>query len=340
MPGKKLRKKGAIFHPARVLIIHDARPCEIFHSLQRSARGIIPQASEKAGRSSRRAQNARPYSTMKLFFLGTGAAEGVPALFCDCDVCRAAHRRGGNDKRTRTSVLVDDAIQIDLSPDTLAHVHRYGPDFPLHAVRDLLFTHSHDDHFAVRELQYLSPTFAPTRTAPLHVWGSSQLLDKLKTQTSHFFETAPLGRCTLTPFVETAVAHLLVTPIVARHSEAELCFNYLLRNPQTGATLLYATDTGWYAEPTWAFLEGRRLDAVVVECGNGGAEGGYEGHLNVSDVIRFREKLHAGGGLIPNAPFYATHLSHTGLLLHDELTERFAPHGIRVAHDGLTLAIS
>ncbi len=277
---------------------------------------------------------------MKLFFLGTGAAEGLPALFCDCGVCRAAHRLGGPDRRTRSSVLIDEVVKIDLPPDTLAHVHRYGPDFPLHAVGDLIFTHSHDDHFAARELQYLSPAFAPTRTAPLRVWGSGQLLAKLEQQARQFWETAPLSLHALAPFEETAVAHLVVMPLVAHHSPSELCFNYLLRDAQTGTTLLYATDTGWYDEPTWAFLHGRRIDAVVVECGKGAAESEYAGHLNVSDVIRFRDKLSAGGGLGANIPFYVTHLSHTGLLLHHELTERFAPHDIRVAFDGLSLFIT
>ena len=31
---------------------------------------------------------------MKILYLGTGAAEGVPAVFCNCDTCREARRRG------------------------------------------------------------------------------------------------------------------------------------------------------------------------------------------------------------------------------------------------------
>lgn len=32
---------------------------------------------------------------MKIRFLGTGASEGVPALFCKCAVCENARKRRG-----------------------------------------------------------------------------------------------------------------------------------------------------------------------------------------------------------------------------------------------------
>ncbi|HVK03388.1 MAG TPA: MBL fold metallo-hydrolase [Armatimonadaceae bacterium] len=272
---------------------------------------------------------------MKVFFLGTGSAEGLPALFCGCAICREAHRRGGRERRTRSSVLIDDTVKIDLSPDTLANAHAY-PQIRLWELRHLLFTHSHDDHFAARELQYLSPNFAPLRRDPLQVWGSADLIAKLLPETDGFFEPAPLEFRPVVPFEEYAVGHLAVTPVTAHHKPDELCLNYLLRDP-AGRALLYATDTGWYDPPTWEFLAGVPLHGVVVECGKGESANGYDGHLNLDDAVRFRQRLLAGGGLAPAAPFFLTHLCHTGLLLHEELSERCAPHGIRVAFDGMSL---
>ena len=52
---------------------------------------------------------------MKLTYLGTAAAEGWPAAFCNCDGCRAARRLGGRNIRTRSQALVDDALLLDLS---------------------------------------------------------------------------------------------------------------------------------------------------------------------------------------------------------------------------------
>ena len=275
---------------------------------------------------------------MKLLFLGTGSAEGVPALFCGCAICREARHRGGPDRRTRSSVLIDDAVKIDLPPDTLAHVHRYDLDFS--GLRHLLFTHSHDDHFAVRELQYLSPNFAPSRCgAPLNVWGTHDLICRALPEMEHFFEEAPVKFHPLAPFRPFRVGHLRVTPVAARHKTDELCLNFLIGDEaaMSEGQLLYATDTGWYEERTWDFLEGRPLSAVVVECGKGASQNGYDGHLNVDEVRRFKERLVAGGGLAPDAPFYVTHIAHTGLLLHDEMTALLAPAGIFVAYDGLVL---
>ncbi len=38
---------------------------------------------------------------MKLTYLGTAAAEGWPAVFCNCPCCRQARVLGGKDIRTR-----------------------------------------------------------------------------------------------------------------------------------------------------------------------------------------------------------------------------------------------
>ncbi len=271
---------------------------------------------------------------MKLLFLGTGSAEGIPALFCDCSVCVEARRRGGPNCRTRSTVLIDDVVKIDLPPDSLAHVHAYRLD--LSGLQHLVFTHSHDDHFAVRELQYLSPNFAPCRRgAPLNVWATPELIRKMLPEMEHFFEKAPLKFNPLAPFHSISIGPLQVTPVPAHHKSDELCLNYLVRSGET--TLLYATDTGWYDEPTWTFLEGRPLSAVVVECGKGRSKNAYMGHLNVDEVRAFKERLVRAGGLSETAPFYVTHIAHTGLLLHEEMSALFAPDHIAVAYDGLEL---
>ena len=34
---------------------------------------------------------------MKLHYLGTAAAESLPATFCECDICKTARARGGRE---------------------------------------------------------------------------------------------------------------------------------------------------------------------------------------------------------------------------------------------------
>ena len=50
---------------------------------------------------------------MEILFLGTGASEGWPGLFCPCEHCLRAVQAGGKNVRTRTSFLVDGSLLID-----------------------------------------------------------------------------------------------------------------------------------------------------------------------------------------------------------------------------------
>lgn len=273
---------------------------------------------------------------VRVFFLGTGAAEGFPALFSGSPINREASRRGGKNLRLRTGILIDETIRVDICPDALTQVHKY-PQLDFSRLEHLLFTHSHDDHFAIRELQYLSPNFAPDRRESLQIYATEEIHAKVSAETSHFFQEAPLQRHALTPFQECSVGHLQVTPITAHHRTDELCLNFLFREGER--CLLYASDTGWYSNRTWEFLKGVRIDGVIVECGKGISDNHYDGHLNLEECVRFKEKLVAGGGLSPEAPFYLTHICHTGLLLHEEMEELCLPHAMHVAYDGLELVL-
>lgn len=271
---------------------------------------------------------------MKVFFLGTGAAEGFPALFSGTPINQEARRRGGKNLRLRSGILIDRVVRVDLCPDTLAQVHKF-PQVDLSNLEQLVFTHTHDDHFAVRELQYLSPSFAPDRRGVVSVFASEDALGKLLPALENFFEPPPLEFHSLQPFQPTQIGSLKVTPIIANHKPDELCFNYIFDDGK--ARLLYASDTGWYSDETWKFLDGFRLDACIVECGKGISDNGYPGHLNFNECIDYREKLLAGGGITTETPFYLTHISHTGGLLHEEMEELSTRHGMHVAYDGLEL---
>jgi phosphoribosyl 1,2-cyclic phosphate phosphodiesterase len=113
--------------------------------------------------------------------------------------------------------------------------------------------------------------------------------------------------------------------------------NYLISNGSR--TLLYATDTGVYDEPTWSFLQGKKIDGAVIECSKGPVEGGYDGHLSIPDVIRMRERLIAMGCLPTDAPVVTTHHSHLGGLMHEEIEEMLRPHGILAGYDGMDFTI-
>ena len=66
---------------------------------------------------------------MQLKFLGTAAAEGWPAIFCQCEACKTARQRGGRNIRTRSQSIVDRKLLIDMPADTYMHVLQNNLDF-------------------------------------------------------------------------------------------------------------------------------------------------------------------------------------------------------------------
>lgn len=65
---------------------------------------------------------------MKVQFLGTVAAEGGPALFCNCKYCKEAQKRGGKNIRTRSQILINEDVLVDLPADTYFHKLQYNLD--------------------------------------------------------------------------------------------------------------------------------------------------------------------------------------------------------------------
>jgi len=63
---------------------------------------------------------------MRVKFLGTSAAEGWPAVFCQCVNCRRAKNAGGKNVRTRSSIMINTDLKIDFPPDTYHHVLKHG----------------------------------------------------------------------------------------------------------------------------------------------------------------------------------------------------------------------
>ena len=87
---------------------------------------------------------------MKIKYLGTAAAEGIPAMFCKCDNCNRARALGGKNIRTRSQALIDGKILIDFPADSYMHELRYGIDFS--DIPALLITHVHEDHCYLSEM--------------------------------------------------------------------------------------------------------------------------------------------------------------------------------------------
>ncbi len=286
---------------------------------------------------------------MDIIFLGTGAAEGVPAAYCRCSDCEGVRKRGGNEIRTRSSLRLGPSCQIDLSPDLYWQMLRHGVD--MHEVEHVLITHTHSDHFSLSGLT--DKTMARvTNEKPVHLYLSrpaSAYLERLvelkepslgeRKRLSELFTITRLEY-----FGEYRAGDLVVETIKANHTvrgEDEYAVNYLITMPDA-RKLLYALDTGYYREETWEYLRGRRIDLLVMDCTFAGRtdRGPFaDGHLAIDSFHSMLERMANIGFVNSRTKIVASHFNPHQGLTHDGIQQAFdaGPFDVVVAHDGMRL---
>ncbi len=278
---------------------------------------------------------------MKIRFLGTAAAEGIPALWCECEVCRQAHRLGGRALRRRCSYRIDDDTLIDFGPDAFWQSVEFGTD--LTRIRRIIFTHPHSDHLNPIDLLWRRSPWYSQVSRQLTLIGSRQVFGRLMALIGiedPIYDYHDLN-------LELKETHhgelvedgdLAIRMLNANHAPGKEAQIPVLR--RGGKTILIANDTGYLPEESWQRLAGVKLDAAVIECTCGlRMPDCRDGHQGFNCTVLFRKKLLELGCLQDDTPVYANHFSHNGGAVHEELVEAFSPHGINVAYDGLELEV-
>jgi phosphoribosyl 1,2-cyclic phosphate phosphodiesterase len=280
---------------------------------------------------------------MKILFLGTAAAEGIPALFCVCETCLRAGKAGGRDIRARSGFLVNGHLMIDLTPDIMLQKRLYGLD--LAAVDTICFTHSHTDHLDTAELTRRSTRYYAhiPNAKPLAVYGNRKVCALIAQGLELEFglpEDPSLEIHEIAPGRVVQSAELRLTAIKARHDPAEDCLLYLVREGET--SFFQMNDTSLPGEDLERALTetlgGRKLSAVSMDCTQGKISGGNS-HMGIEDNIIVKERLMAAGLADGKTCFIATHFSHNTGMIHGELDKALSPHGITPAHDGMILEL-
>jgi phosphoribosyl 1,2-cyclic phosphate phosphodiesterase len=272
---------------------------------------------------------------MELRYLGTGAAEGIPATFCRCPVCREAARRGGREIRTRSQALLDGRILFDFPPDTYAHYLSHGFDLPL--VEHVFVTHSHMDHFFPQEFELRGKGFVPDSPPLLRLYGNEAVeraLLAVLPREAH--EHNHLAFQPLASFERVQAGPYAFTPLLAKHAPSERCLLYLAERGDQA--LLYAHDTGIFPAETWDYLDSTkiRLGLVSLDCTCAAFKDGNN-HMGLEDVVLVREKLLNLGLAGGDTVFVLNHFSHNGGMNHRELCERARELDFTVAWDGLSV---
>lgn len=267
---------------------------------------------------------------MTIQLLGTGAADGVPPLFTANRLGDRSFGPDSKDYRSRAAALIDGCLKIDLGPDTMAQNQRFRIDPMLWDA--IIFTHSHEDHFTASEIQYALYPFNEKEYPNFTIYSNPTVKMLIESR----YPDWPLELIKTNLYETISIGDYLMTPVRAKHAEPEECQNLIFE--KDGKKIGYMTDTGYWPEPTWEYLDGLKFDAMVIECTDGLVDSGYDGHLALCELVDVLERLHKIGTVDTSTPIFTTHHSHLGGS-HEELTEAMKPLGVAPGYDGLEITV-
>lgn len=272
---------------------------------------------------------------MKIHFYGTGASEGVPAIFCQCENCKKIRKMGGNNYRSRTSSQIDDDLMIDFSADVFDHM-RYG-NLDMSKIKNLIITHTHTDHFYPEELMHIAEPYAfGVGKRELHVYGNREVCKRLEQVGAKYIQEN-LKITEIHNFQELQIGNYRVKALPAEHDHTQECHLYIVR--KDGKNLLYAHDTGYFPEETWKAIEKEYFSGVVLDCTCCAGPSYFESHMSLEDDVRVQKRMMETGSADQKTVFIATHFVHTYGPFQDVLETACKPYHFLAAYDGMEAEI-
>lgn len=271
---------------------------------------------------------------MKLRFLGTAAAEGIPSLFCRCERCKLARERGGREIRTRSQAIVNDCLLIDFPSDAFSHCTDNGID--LSVINNCIITHTHGDHTFPWEFYHLKRgnSTLPDDYEGFHLFGSVDIVEKFDAPVKQTNDRLKIH--TIEPFEPFELCGMTITALKAKHGTAHPYF-YMIEDGDKA--ILYAHDTELFPDETWDYLSARgvRFDIVSLDCTGGAAEHIEKySHMYLGENKRCRARLQELGLADESTRFILNHFSHNGLdVNYKEFCDIAEPLGFEVSFDGM-----
>lgn len=278
---------------------------------------------------------------MKITFLGTGAAEGVPAMFCSCEFCKGLRKKSPAFYRSRTQVLIDGRLSIDFPPEAYTNSVRFGVD--LSALENLLVTHSHMDHFYAHDFILRGYKYAQLEQSVLNIFGNSEVKSVFDECTRREMKSEVASHLSITvvkPFNSLTVGGYRVLTIPAVHGTKEEALLYYIERKNKG--YLHLFDTGAVSDEAIDFLvkNGAKAGAVALDCTflDAPHKDGTR-HMCITDCVNVIERLKLSGVADGNTQFIITHFSHHSAPSEEKLQKIENEYSVTAAYDGLTVEI-
>ena len=254
---------------------------------------------------------------MKIKFLGTGAAEGIPAINCDCNHCNRARKEGGKLLRERSTILFQLPgynMLVETPPDIRSLINKYQLD----DLQGIVATHATYSHIGgIKEFEYW-PTPLDFLAEPglfeiIHKEHWTDRLNDLMFYIPYYpGATLSFGQFFLIPFA--ARRRYPIFGLSIQNGKKHIIYTSSTPNRLTNYALCLMTGTDLLIVNTPTF------------------EPPKEDHITLTEAIELKEQVGAKQMVLTN-------INHTNRP-HDELEvyiHQFP--GITVAYDGMTIEV-
>ena len=254
---------------------------------------------------------------MKIHFLGTGAAEGIPVIGCDCAHCTRARNEGGKLVRERNAILFslpDYELLIDCTPDIRSLIHKHE----ITRLDGILATRSRYDHIGgIKEFEWWP--------GQLDILAEDTLFEIIKRENWTELLDAVMFYIPYYPGSSLYFNGFSIIPFAARRRQP--IFGISVKEGET--RVVYTSDT-----PNRLTNYARRVmwecDLLIVNTPT--FDTMLENHITVMEAIELKDRVGARKMIL-------TYINHENKP-HDELEEFVGQvTGVAVAYDGMTLEV-
>lgn len=223
---------------------------------------------------------------MRVTFLGTGDAGGVPLYGCDCPACTRA--RAVVDFRRRPCTALVEAGETRILID--AGLTDLTERFPPGSLSAIVLTHFHPDH--VQGLFHLR-------------WGIGKRIPVYGPQDSEacadlYRNHGLLEFRRLSKFEPVRIGDLTLTPLPLIHSK--VTFGYAIEDT-AGRRFAYLTDTVGLPPQTEAFLANWRPETLALDCTHPPQSEAPRNHNDLTRALAIAKML-------GQASVWLTHIGH------------------------------
>ena len=275
---------------------------------------------------------------MKIVYLGTGASEGIPALFCNCDFCERV-RAGKEKPRSRAQVLLDGELSIDFPPDAFYHAVAFGMRSA--DIKYLLVTHSHMDHFYAHDFVLRGYKYA-RELKPLDIFASEEVCAVFDECTRREMREDVLSLIrfhALKAFEPVSFGAWRAVPLKAKHTSKDPFVFFLEKGNKR---ILHLTDTGYLPEEDFGYLkkEGKHIDLITFDCTFLNDEVSASArHMGLKENEAVFNRLKEMGLADENTKKVITHFSHNSAPTQDKLITAEREFKVTAAYDGMELEL-